>query len=364
MSELETVGPQETEPAQADTLDSILADAIKAAEPEADAGTDTQERERDERGRFKAKDSDSAEPEPSQAEPAPDEAKPAEDQGDAPAEQPQPLQPPERWSEVDKAAFAKLPPDAQAMVLERNKAMEGDYTRKTQELAETRKQIEPLLSSVSQWSPYLQSLNVTPEQAFQQMLATEYTLRTGTPEQRQQALAYLAELYAVPLPQSSAGNDGENLQPDPHVQQLRHELSSLKQLLAQRDVESRARERQQAELEFESVGRAKDESGNAKYPHWDRVKASVVQLVATGQADSWDAAYQKAVRLDDDLYKQIVEAERKRALEAAEKERQAALEKAKQAKPLKTSPAMPKGATAARDLDAILSEQITRAGIL
>jgi hypothetical protein len=41
--------------------------------------------------------------------------------------------------------------------------MEGDYTRKTQELAETRKSVEPLIQEVGKWSPYLRQIGLTPD---------------------------------------------------------------------------------------------------------------------------------------------------------------------------------------------------------
>lgn len=50
--------------------------------------------------------------------------------------------PPARWSREDKEAFQALPAPAQKLVLERNQAMEADYTRKSQALASERTQFE------------------------------------------------------------------------------------------------------------------------------------------------------------------------------------------------------------------------------
>jgi hypothetical protein len=49
---------------------------------------------------------------------------------------PQTLEPPQHWPEEKKQLFRAQSPEAQQFLLERHKAMEGDYTRKTQELAQ------------------------------------------------------------------------------------------------------------------------------------------------------------------------------------------------------------------------------------
>ena len=118
-----------------------------------------------------------------------------------------------------------------------------------------------------------------------------------------------------------------------------------------------------AETEFAALGQTKDANGQPKYPHFERVRQTMIQLVATSQADSWDAAYSKAVRLDDELYSQTVEQERQAVLAAQEKQRQEAIEKANKAKPVKMSSAMPKGATQGADLDSILSEAMAKHGM-
>ena len=48
----------------------------------------------------------------------------------------QTLEPPQHWPAEKKELFRSQTPEAQQFLLERHKAMEGDYTRKTQELAQ------------------------------------------------------------------------------------------------------------------------------------------------------------------------------------------------------------------------------------
>ena len=269
--------------------------------------------------------------------------------------------PPSRWSEADKAQFATWPRDVQHAVLERHRAMEADYTRKTQELSETRKAHEPLLAEVTKWSPYLRELNLTPNQAFGEMLNVERTLRHGTPEQKAAMLANLAELYAIPLPNLTAGPAGQPA--DPAVLQLRQQVTGPKQHHHRMSEQSQQHTRQWAEAEFNALALTKDQSGNLRYPHVARVSSAMIRLVADNLAGSWDEAYSKAVRLDDELHRASVEAERRRVLLAEEGRRQEAVEKARRAQPVKTSTASPSGVTRVKGLDAHLDAAMERAGL-
>ena len=51
---------------------------------------------------------------------------------------------PENWNEDDRKMFDSLPNEAQDRLLKREKEMTADYTRKTQDLAEQRKELEAL----------------------------------------------------------------------------------------------------------------------------------------------------------------------------------------------------------------------------
>jgi hypothetical protein len=337
----ETAGPQhEAEPASG-TLDAIIAGAVDSAETRSDRPAPD----------F------SAAAAPSDPEPAPPAVSPAEQPADPAVPN---LVPPSRWPEADKAQFASWPRDVQQAVLERHRAMEADYIRKTQDLAETRKAHEPLLAAVTQWSLYLQELNLTPDQAFGEMLNVERTLRHGTPEQKAATLATLAELYVIPLPTLTAGAATA----DPAVSTLRQQAPGAEphhHRISEQNEQQHARQRAQAQ--FNALAQAKDESGNLRYPHFARVSRAMIRLVADDLAASWDEAYAKAVRLDDELHRATVDAERRRVLLAEEARRQEAVEKARRAQPVKTSVASPSGTMRVKGLDAHLDAAMERAGL-
>lgn len=371
-AQTEVLDPQPAAEPDKGNLDSIIQDAMKQAEEKATPADpaleeskaseeNSGERTRDEKGRFAAK--DFAPAKPSDKEPAKTDATPATPAKAEPAQE-QPLEAPSRWSDADKANFAKWPKDVQTAVLERHKAMEADYTRKTQEIAETRKAFEPLTQVVGKWSPYLQQLGLRPDQVFEQLLTVEQNLRHGSPEQKRQAHAYLAQLYQIDLPaQTSADPNAPQPAVDPRIPQLSRQVAELTHQLTNIQSQAAQNERARAEAEFNALAQTKDSTGQPKYPHFEKVRQSMIQLVATGQAPDWDAAYSKATRLDDELYNQTVETERQRVLEEQEKQRKESIEKAKKAAPVKQSSAMPKGNAQARDLDSIIQGAMSKAGI-
>jgi hypothetical protein len=127
--------------------------------------------------------------------------------------------------------------------------------------------------------------------------------------------------------------------------------------------QSKTFERQRAEAEFNAIGQTKDDTGAAKYPHFERVKQTMIRLVADGLSQSWDDAYTKSVRLDDELHTQDVEAQRVKALADQERQRQEAVEKAKNAAPVRSSTGSPGGETKLKGLDAHLGAALDRAGM-
>jgi hypothetical protein len=264
----EALSPPSEEPAKG--LDAILEGALDGYGDEAPAQDEPQESEKpepklDSTGRAHGADGkfipkNPAEAQPSEPEPAQADATPAEVQPVQPAPEAQPIEPPARWSEADKAAFAQLQPEAKQLLLDRYNAIEGDYTRKTQELAETRKTVEPLVQEVGKWSQYLGQLGMKPEQAFSQMLTTEFTLRTGTPDQRRAALDYLEQLYGVP-PKQPAGEGEVQPRHDPAISQLHQTVSGLQSQLQNLHEQRHQEERAAAQREFDAFGQTKDENG-------------------------------------------------------------------------------------------------------
>jgi hypothetical protein len=374
MSEAEA-GLGESQPAG---LDAILDSALEnySEEPAAEPSGEKPEPVIDADGRARGADgkfvsTKPAEAEPSVTEPATAEAKPADPAVLDPAKA-QPIEAHPRWSAELKAEFVKWPPEVQKAFRDRHDATEADYTRKSQELAETRKGVEPLLGEVKRLEPLLQRWQTTPQDFMVRSAQVVNSLTSPNVQERVSTVANLVQHYQVPLdgllhalgiPIPQVGQDGQVAPLDPTALQLRQTVSGLERKLQQMEEQSKTFERQRVEAEFNAIGQTKDENGAARYPHFDRVRQPMIQLVADGLAESWDQAYSKAVRLDDELHTQVMQEERTKALAEQERQRQEAVEKAKKAAPVRTSNGSPNGAAKPKGLDAHLDAALDRAGL-
>lgn len=361
-------GLAESEPASV-TLDSILDKAIAGSDETgapaaADPGDGSKEpiadktgRLHGERGKFVAKTNSAAEAsdkEPAQAAKA-EVLTPAAD----PAAM-QPVPPPARWTAEDQAKFASWPRDVQEAVADRYKAIEADYTRKTQEAAEIRRTAEPLLSAIKPFEGYLSQLapvvGQQPHEMIRTLLATEYNLRTGAPEQKYTAFAQLANTYGIDL---AALAGGQIPYIDPASQQQRQQMSALEQRLAQFEQFAEQQQNQQAALHIDTFSAAKDEAGRPRYPHFERVRGIMGQLMANGQANTIEDAYQKATA---PIQEAIAEELRARQ-QQADTQRKEALAKAEKAAPVRSSGSQPGGSAKGKDLDSILSDAMSKSGM-
>lgn len=345
-------------------LDTIITAAYDQFEgdsaPNADDAANTNTgaaSDRDERGRFTRKNDAAADASEAGAPDAAADANAAAPVDPAPV---QPVEPPARWSEAEKAEFAKLPPEGQKLVSERYKAMEADYTRKTQDIAEFRKQAEPLVQAVAPYQQYLETLaphiGLAPAQLVQQVLGFEHRLRTGEPHEKAEVFQDLAATYGIDL---RALANGEVAQPDPVINQLRQQVTGLTQRLSHYEQQTEAEHSRQVSSQIDTFANATDANGQPKHPHFSVVRAAMSQILASGQASSMEEAYALAAKPIED---RIAETLKARADEA-EKQRQAALDKARKAAPVRSTGSQPAGTTKSTDLNSLLEQAIAQAGI-
>ncbi len=273
-----------------------------------------------------------------------------------PASQMQPVEPPARWTPDKTAQVATWPRDVQEAVVARNSELEADYTRKTQDAAELRRTAEPILNAVKPFEAYLNELvpitGQTPDTMIASLLGVEYQLRTGDPHQKAQALRDIAASYGIDLAALSGGELPAKA--DPAYTQLRQSFGTLERRLAHTEQMIEAERQRQTAQEIESFITARDASGRPRHPHFQRVRGVMVQLLGDDPALTLEAAYQKAI---EPLQQTIAEELRVRQ-ETADRRRQEAVEKARKVAPVKSSGSSPNGSAKAKDLDALLWDNI------
>ena len=341
-----------SEPADDKSLDAIIGNAIEAQEAPPDKEVSEPEsdgRPRDERGRFVSS-SPAAEASQEQTESAQTEAQPQ------PEPALQPIEAPARWTADDKAKFAAWPRDVQEAVVERYKAIEADYTRKTQEAAEIRKSAEPWLNAVRPFEPHLQQValqtGVAPHDLLSKLISADYQLRTGDPQSKALAFQQIAQFYGVDI----AG--GQFVQANPADLQLRQEIADLRQWRDQFQSQQQQQQTEQVSLQIDAFASAKDEAGRPRYPHFERVRGIMGQIMAQGQAATLEDAYRQATA---PIQEAIAEELRQRQA-AVETQRKEAVAKAERASPVRSSGSQPGGATKGKGLDSILDDALAKFG--
>lgn len=197
---------------------------------------------------------------------------------------------PAHWSAETKAKFDSLDDAAKTAVLDLAKSQEADYTRKTQELAEQRKGIEPLQGVIQQFGDYLGQVGVTADQAVSTLLQTEYGLRNGTPDQKQQILSNLAQQYGVELgmPQGAS-------QADQTINRLQAQIQELQSQIQGFSAQQQQQQSQTIEQQISEFQSAKSDHGKPLHPHFEAVQEDMAKLITGGYATDLKEAYDKAV---------------------------------------------------------------------
>ena len=91
------------------------------------------------------------------------------------------LEAPSNWSQEDKELFSSQPKEVQQYLLNRHKAMEGDYTRKMQEIAPLR-EYEPVHQIFAPYMQQLKQAGTSPAQMIQSWAHTYQNLQSNPAE--------------------------------------------------------------------------------------------------------------------------------------------------------------------------------------
>lgn len=237
---------------------------------------------------------------------------------------PEPLEPHPRWDEGTRARFSKADREWQQWLLDREREMEGSFTRKTQDLAKKERESTPILEAIEPYRDMLFQYRVEPQVAVGRILKAQSEL--DNPETHLQALSRLVYSYGhsfQKLAELEARQNGYS-QMDPRLQALYSEVQDLR---AWRDrSQEEIQERDQANTEQEVVQRVqawaqeKDANGKPLRPYFNHVVQPMMGLVSIiqsapenqGKSESelLQLAYDEAVK----PYQALMEEERKAAV--------------------------------------------------
>lgn len=323
--------------AEAPSIRDLLTESINAAESTIanDAG-DVEaalQRARDENGRFtKREDGQAAAPAQTPT--------PAVAQASAPAEAsaPAPAAPTlTTWRkefiplQQKLAAGQALNAEEAKKLAEYNVQREREYSTGISAYKAEVQAAKPVMDVLQEFAPALQGAGLKAEQWIQNMGRTHAALVFGTPEQKLNVLAQAMQGYGI-SPQAFIGF----LQgtPDQEAMAAMHQAHAGSQ--HQYQLQQAQLRAQQAEQRLSQISDQEVQQQLAKFadqsqfPHFDRVRVAMAQLLEAGLAHDPDSAYAKAVMLDPDIQK--AEQERQASVQAEEaRKKAAAVAKARQA---------------------------------
>ena len=314
MSDINEIVPVENADARRDLLsqqfDEVEAEPVKV--------------ERDEAGKY-------AKPEPKEE---PVEA----------VEEPLWKRPPASWKKDYHEDWKAAPARIQEYAWQREEQMKAGYEplRAKAEYADQMQQVvQPFMQTIS-------GLGIDAPRAVKALLEADHALRYSTPEQKLQLFNRLAQQYGVNLGQME-GLPQQTLA-DPAVYALQNELNAVR---GEVNTWKQQQEQAQNQTLLGEIGQF-----SQKAEHFEEARPAMIQLLQSGMATDLQDAYEKAIRLDPNLFDAVqlskqadVDANKRAAANKAAKSARAAAVSVKSSTPGAAT------TTKAQDRRSLLAEQ-------
>lgn len=185
------------------------------------------------------------------------------------------------WKDTPDAWNA-LPQTAKEYMAQR----EADYNRGIQQHSQMAKVGQVLINEFQPYEGLLNALGANPASASRFLLNAYATLKTGTPAQKAQIIAGLAQEEGIDL--ASIVQNGVP-QEDPRYLEISRQNQQILQMLRQRDQAERSQQQyhQQSEIHSHIDAFAADPA----HEHFETVRPTMVLALQSGQAKTLKEAY-------------------------------------------------------------------------
>lgn len=268
----------ETPEESLDTRDIIARefDKLEAAE------TEKAEKPRDEKGKF----AKGVVQEPTETPEKTEEQPEVTEQPETPpveAEQPK-RNPFNAWKKEAQAMLSTLPPEAQAMIEER----EAQFHKGLEQYREGARSWQSFSNVVKPYQEYMQSLGVSLEEAVPRLIEAERVLRTAPPQEKANLFLQLAHDYGIDI------NYLTQVPFDPYKYRMEQQLLQQQQAIQQLSQSRQMAEEQQIGQTIASFAQ--------EHEFFDDVRDTMADLLERGLANDLEDAYSKAVRLNDNVW--------------------------------------------------------------
>lgn len=301
--------------------------------------------------------SDDAKPTTDSAEAPPEADKPAGTEGDKPEVAPS------DWSDAERQAYGRLPKQAQTQVMRLYKSFQAGYTRKSQELSDKAKQADALSRAAEPYRRDLETAGIDAVGAFQR-LSQIHAFAKAQPVEYAKWFMQQAGIKPEQLgfATQSTGTEPEGYQ-DPSLAKLEERLSAFERTQQDQQRAAEARVHQSIQAEIMAFRDAKNEAGEPKHPHYERLKGRIASILRGDPKATLAGAYEEALWGDTELRSQRIEAERTAALAEERRKAQEAADKAKLAGRNPQGSPGAKATKRAKDFDDSFAEAERKLGV-
>jgi hypothetical protein len=222
------------------------------------------------------------------------------------AVEPEPLEPPRSLDATAREEFQKLPRAAQEILVKRERDLVSGFQR---QLGQYQAHYGKLEQSIEPHRSYLQEEGLDPSEIVGNLLAWHKYIAANPA----QALQTLAKDFGVELGgQVQAGQQSQTSQNDSSaaIQKLIQSQDQLRAYIAKKERDQKIQALTQEVYNFRQ---AKDANGKPKYPYASEVENDIARLIplirqespGASAAELLDAAYNKAVRLNDSVFQKL-----------------------------------------------------------
>lgn len=227
-----------------------------------------------------------------------------------------PVEPPAHWSEADKTRFRNVPEESRAWIMDRHRAMEGDYTRKMQGLADFSKTYAPIEELFKPYAQEMSQRGTTKTGLIQAWAAAELRLNKDPLD----GIAHIMRAYGVTpeaLAQTFQQNPNAGAQQqiiDPRITQLQQRVEAWEQGQQQERLT-------QTRSTIDQFAQAKAADGSLLRPHFDEVVEDMSRLAqverAAGRVPDMQKLYETAVWANDGTRQKLLSAREQAAQKQA-----------------------------------------------
>ena len=264
---------------------------------------------------------------------------------DAPAvEEPVWKRPPSSWKRDYHEVWQTADPRLQEYAYKREEEMRAGIEplrSKAQFADQMNEAIQPYMNTI-------QGLGIDAPRAVKALMEADHVLRNSPPDQKRAYLASLAQSYGINLGEVDPYQQVGPV--DPNYYALQNELNSVRGEISNFKQQQEMAENQSLLGEINSFA--------SKAEYFEEVRPDMIKLLQSGVAGTLEEAYEKAIRLNDDVFTQT---QQRSQAEAAAQKSSSANRAAKAAKAaavsVKSSTPGTKTTTKAQDRRSMLLEQ-------